>query len=107
VPPTPSPQAAVLSDVQVGNIGDAAEDFLDISMLSVTQFEGTVETEFVSTTEFTHELFGTFTNEAFMRYFGGLDYFVLADLDNNPKTGGAPADLGIPTAFQGAELVTA
>lgn len=70
-------------------------------MLSVTQFEGTVETEFVSTTEFTHELFGTFTNEAFMRYFGGLDYFVLADLDNNPKTGGAPADLESLLHFKG------
>jgi hypothetical protein len=36
----------------------------------------------------------------------GLEYFVLADLDNDSTTGGGPAVLGIPTDFQGAELVT-
>jgi hypothetical protein len=34
-----------------------------------------------------------------------LDYYFLADLDNNPGTGGEPAKLGIPTRFQGAEFI--
>ncbi len=33
-------------------------------------------------------------------------YLFFADLDDDPGTGGMPADLGFPTAFEGAELVT-
>jgi len=34
------------------------------------------------------------------------EYLMFADLDNNPSTGCSPSDLGFPTNFQGAELVT-
>jgi hypothetical protein len=88
-----------MSDVRTDTVGDVADRFLDISALFVT------DTEPSGTTRFAHELFGIFTDQSVER-FESLEFFVLADLDNDASTGGAPADLGIPTTFQGAELVT-
>ena len=52
------------------------------------------------TTIFAHRLFGVIPLSV------NNQYAVFVDLDNDPTTGGAPADLGFPTNFQGAELVT-
>ena len=88
-----------ISDVRTDAVADVGDPFLDISMLFVTLPDPGTKTEFA------HELFGPISSAAFGT-FSGLEYFVLADLDNDASTGGAPASLGIPTTFEGAELVT-
>src|SRR5262249_21668340 len=71
----------------------------DLSLLFVTSPSES------NKTVITHELRGLFTAEA--QDFSKLDYFMVADLDNNPDTGADPSclGLGIPAAV-GAELVT-
>lgn len=86
-----------MGDVRADAVKDVADRVVDISMLFVTEAAGM--------TKFAHELFGIFTDASFER-FVSLEYFVLVDLDNDASTGGAPAVLGIPTTFTGAELVT-
>jgi len=88
-----------LSDVKTDALEDVSSSSLDISMVYVSELDN-------NTTVFTHELLSPFTLKTFQSFNGALEYFVLADLDNNPTTGGSPADLGIPTSFTGAELVT-
>ncbi|MEM9483309.1 MAG: CARDB domain-containing protein [Cyanobacteria bacterium P01_F01_bin.116] len=88
-----------LSDVKTDALKDVSSKPLDISMVYVSEFDN-------NTTAFTHELLGPFTFETFQPTNNALEYFVLADLDNNTATGGNPADLDIPTSFTGAELVT-
>jgi hypothetical protein len=96
-PDEPDPDCSSMSDVLVDEVGDASGVF-DITMLHITEFDD-------GQNEFAHELFDPFSNEVF-EDFTDLEYFVLVDSDTDAATGGAPSDLGIPTEFQGAELVT-
>jgi hypothetical protein len=79
-------------------LGDVSEAVVDMAVVFATQ---TPE----SRTSYTHDLKGTVdcsTIDAFEK----VEYFAFADLDNLATTGGTPSSLGIPSTFQGAELVT-
>lgn len=52
------------------------------------------------TTEFTHTVFGSIPSDV------DNEYIAFVDLDTNENTGCSPSELGFPTSFQGAELVT-
>lgn len=85
----------LFKDVQTDEVGDVAEPSLDISMITATDDEHNRKTIY------THILF-----EPIAKNLPPLSFFILADLDNNASTGGEPGVLGIPSVFEGAELVT-
>ena len=54
------------------------------------------------TTTLSHMLFSVIPSPP----FGAKQYLMFLDLDGDPATGGPPSSLGLPTDFEGAELVT-
>jgi hypothetical protein len=52
------------------------------------------------TTMLTHKVVGAFDAKS------RADYAMFVDLDNDPKTGGSPRELGLDTDFKGADLVS-
>lgn len=88
--------ADTISDQRVDTVqevNDASVDMVWVSMITNTPH---------STTTFQHRLLSIIDPEPGET----RQYVVFADLDDNAGTGGTPADLGFPTSFQGAELVT-
>ena len=75
---------------------DVSDPGIDIGSLAMVE---NVDTE---TTTFIHTLVGVIP----LLPDPVRQYVVLADLDGNPSTGGAPENLGLATEFEGAELVT-
>ncbi len=89
-----NPVMPPLANAAVDGLGDlpAGEDFIDINDFGVAQEETGTTTLFSSTA-------GLLPAD-----ISNLSYFFLADLDNNPNTGGSAADIGIPGSIQGVEL---
>ncbi|MGH3118531.1 MAG: Ig-like domain-containing protein [Gaiellales bacterium] len=98
---TRDPPGTLVSGPNVGDRRpDTPLDAMDkgVDMVAVTMQESSDSKR----TSFSHTLFGLINPfDIFSR-----EYAVFADLDGNTATGGAPSDLGFPTGFQGAELVT-
>jgi len=90
------PVVLPLLDNRVDMLRDVpeAEKFLDIDNF------GMVINLNNETTLFSQEVAGVFSDN-----ISGLDYFFLADLDNNQDTGGSPINIGLPLTLQGIELV--
>lgn len=93
------PAALVNADTVSDQRTDAVQDVFDggVDLTSVAVAENPTE----DTTIISHQLFGLIPAEDVEN-----QYVLFADLDNDPNTGGAPADVGFTTGFQGAELVT-
>jgi hypothetical protein len=85
----------VISDHTVDRLFDVTDESIDLVSIRVTQ------DSFTDTTTFSHKLFGVLPVSNLNHR-----YSIFLDLDNDPGTGGTPSDLGFPTAFRGAELVT-
>lgn len=85
-------------DVRVDRLKDARLPALDLHLLRIqARARGGLEIE--------HELGGRLT-AADVAAVGSIDYVTLLDLDDDARTGGAPARLGLDTNFAGAEIVT-
>jgi hypothetical protein len=93
-PPAALVGGDTLSDHRTDEAGDAEASAVDLVEIGMTlnREAGTVR--------IAHELFGLVPDHAHNQYLA------FVDLDADAGTGGAAADLGFPTAFQGAELVT-
>ena len=89
---------SVLSDASVDRVRDVPVVSLDMSLVTIAELENGL-------TRFSHRLFNPFSGLD-IEAFDTLDYFYLIDADNDNTTGGAPANIDVPTEFQGAELVT-
>lgn len=100
----PQPPMAAASESTSFPLGDDAPDavgdtppsetYLDLDTVTVLDIQGQAVTSFGAS------VLGTLpTNTSSLRY-----YF-LADLDDNPATGGSPSTLGVPTIVSGIELV--
>lgn len=90
--PTPPP----LGNTRVDTLGDVPEEeeFIDLNTLAFGIDQD------LETTIFAVSTFGVFPENISI-----LNYFFVADLDNDSSTGGSPADIGIPTTAQGIELI--
>ncbi len=88
LPPLGSTWPDELGDTPVG------EEFIDIDTFAfaIDQNQGT-----------TH--MGVSTFGLFPENISDLSYTFAIDLDDNPATGGAPADIGVPSTMQGVELI--
>ena len=93
------PAALVNGDTVSDQRTDAVQDVLaeDVDLASVA-FANVLSTR---TSVISYLLFGRIPREEVQN-----QYLFFADLDNNPASGGTPADLGFKTSFAGAELVT-
>ena len=89
---------STLSDISVDRIRDVPTVSLDMSLVTIAEMEN-------GETRFSHRLFNPFSPLDFQD-FDALDYYYIIDADNDSATGGAPADIGVPTSFSGADLVT-
>lgn len=69
--------------------------FVDLDTIGMAIDQGQATTHLFAST------FGLFPED-----ITGLNYFFIADLDNNPNTGGTPTDVGVPISVQGVELVS-
>lgn len=85
------------SDVQNDLRADAQPVAIDLTSMRILESSS-------GTTRIVHEMSGKISPKLLSDTV--LEYFAFLDLDGNPATGGAPADLGLATAFKGAELVT-
>jgi hypothetical protein len=91
------PVLSPLSSMIVDKVGEVPEEkYLDIDAMLVA-----VDVRKGSTT-FALSNFGLIPKQPLNTT---MNYYFIADLDNNPETGGEPANLGIPSNFQGAEFV--
>jgi hypothetical protein len=77
---------------------DPAHDVTDDAVDIVSA--GMIVNNVAQTTVLSHMLFGILPERP------NNQYLMFLDLDGDPATGGAPSTLGLPTSFQGAELVT-
>lgn len=91
---------STLADVKPDALDDAPSEIVDLTNVVVAEEPGAP-----GMTTFQHELGAAFSGEVFDE-FSQLEFSIFADLDADPTTGGMPADLGFPTSFEGAELVT-
>lgn len=96
-PPAALINADTISDQRTDAVQDVLDQDVDLASVAVAEIPTT------DTTVISHQLFGLIPLEQ-----RGLEnqYLFFGDLDNDPGTGGAPADLGFHTQFKGAELVT-
>lgn len=94
---TNTPCGTQRSDVQTDARADADLSAIDLASLRIVDNSD-------GTTQIVHELYGRIDPTLLPN--NTLEYFAFLNLDNNPATGGTPADLGLATNFQGAELVT-
>lgn len=85
-----------LAIARVDSINDvpAGQEFIDIELFGVTVDQQTGEVTFVLSP------LGELPDN-----IAGINYFFLADLDNDSATGGSPDDIGIATTTQGVELI--
>jgi hypothetical protein len=84
-----------LSDYQMARFGNLVKPHLDILRTIFTEVDGVTGLDM--------EVLGNLDT---LTEAVAFDYIWLVDLDGNPATGGNPADLGIPSAFRGADWVT-
>ncbi|MDQ3226393.1 MAG: hypothetical protein M3Q50_07170 [Chloroflexota bacterium] len=94
-PPAALVNADTISDQRTDAVLDVLDVGVDLASVAVAEIP-TADTTVIS-----HLLFGLIPAEDVEN-----QYVLFADLDNDVNTGGAPADLGFTTGFQGAELVT-
>ncbi len=105
-PPATIIPGPIVADFQVDALGDvpASEAFIDLAEFMVRRDLSTGLTAFTHILPIVMPLDITLSNTVV------ANYWALADLDNNPSTGGSAADLfslGVPPmAFGGVELVT-
>jgi hypothetical protein len=85
-----------IGDEHVDEINEVSEPSIDINSVALTTHTPT------QTTTITHQLIDLLPGEP------SHQFLAFVDLDGDPATGGAPddLDLGVPTSFVGAELVT-
>jgi hypothetical protein len=95
-PPAVLIDADTVGDHRADPVGDVADAAVDIISA------GVIVNNVSQTTVLSHQLFGSIPAPPFQF----KRYLMFLDLDGNQATGGAPATLGFPTGFQGAELVT-
>jgi hypothetical protein len=93
-PPTALLDGDVVGDEVTDALFDVTNPAVDIAWLRLT-----VNTA-ADVTVFSHQLLGVIPPAQ------RAQYAVFVDLDENPTTGGIPANLGFSTDVQGAELVT-
>lgn len=84
------------SDTAADDVGDAEPAGLDVSLVSVTQPED------ADAVDFSIETYLPIDRETFA---SGAQFLLAVDVDDNADTGLAPADLGVPIGFEGAELL--
>ncbi|MFV2044595.1 MAG: hypothetical protein ACC700_15345 [Anaerolineales bacterium] len=94
--PTANPRLPVLGSTWPDELGDTpvGEEFIDIDTFAfaIDQNQGTTHMAVLT--------FGLFPEN-----ISDLRYTFAIDLDDNPGTGGAPADIGVPSTIQGVELI--
>ena len=85
------PVPLALASTRTDTLGDVppGQEFLDINSFGISQHKGI--------TSLSLSVAGLFPEN-----ITGLNYFFVADLDDDPSTGGSPP--GIPSSFGGAEL---
>lgn len=90
------PVTPPLANAGVDALGDisAEEAFIDLNYFGVAVDQNAGTTTFFSSTA-----------GLFPKNISDISYIFLADLDNNPSTGGSPADIGISTTASGIELI--
>ena len=88
-----SQRGFIISDDEVDQVGEVKDPSVDLRSLGILY--NTVK----GVTILTFRLVGRLPEFPFHRFL------IFADLDANPKTGGAPSTIGYPTDFQGAEVV--
>lgn len=88
------PVTAPLGSIRVDDVGDVQVNYLDVDAITVSVDIRNSETSLGVSN------FGLFPSEA-----TNLQFFFLADTDNDITTGGDPRTLGIPTSMTGIELV--
>src|SRR5215216_1137303 len=93
-PPIELVNADTLSDRRVDDAHDVKAASVDMTAVGMTI---NAEREQVI---LSHTLFGLVSKDE------STEYAAFLDLDSDPTTGGRPAELGFPTRFKGAELVT-
>jgi hypothetical protein len=93
-PPATMITGPTVSDLRSDVIEDVASRAVDMTGVRITRHEPR------RTTVLSHNLFGLINETE------NYQYLVFLDLDADPNTGGRPEDLGFPTLFQGAEVVT-
>jgi Tol biopolymer transport system component len=89
----PPPLANGKVDPNCNNLR-AAEAFIDIVDFGVAQDQEVKTITFFTSTA------GLLPEDVL-----DVNYFFFADLDNNPSTGGSPADIGFSTTVQGVEFI--
>jgi hypothetical protein len=93
-PPFELVNADTLSDRRVDDAQDVKDASLDMTEVGMT-INAKQERVILS-----HTLFGLVSKDE------STEYAAFLDLDSDQTTGGRPAELGFPTRFKGAELVT-
>lgn len=96
-PPAALVNADTISDQRTDVVQDVLDGDVDLASVAVAEIPIT------DTTVISHQLFGLIPVD---QHEVENQYLFFADLDNDPGTGGNPADLGFTTEFTGAELVT-
>lgn len=88
-----SQRGFIISDDEVDQVGEVKDPSVDLRSLGIhyNTMKGVTILNF--------RLVGRLPDYPFHRFL------VFADLDANPKTGGAPSTIGYQTRFQGAEIV--
>lgn len=94
-PPAALVNADTVSDQRTDDVLDVLAPEVDLATVAIAEIPSA--DAFV----ISHLTFGLIPREDVEN-----QYLTFADLDNEPTTGGAPADLGFTTDFEGAELVT-
>lgn len=94
-PPAALVNADTVSDQRTDAVLDVLPPEVDLATVAVAEIPS------ADTFVISHLTFGLIPHENVEN-----QYLTFADLDNEPTTGGAPADLGFTTDFEGAELVT-
>lgn len=94
-PPAALVNADTVSDQRTDVVLDVLAPEVDLATVAVAEIPS------ADTFVISHLTFGLIPRENVEN-----QYLTFADLDNEPHTGGAPADLGFTTDFEGAELVT-
>ena len=91
-----NPTLPPLGNTRVDTLGDVPDEegFIDLNTLAFG-----IDQE-LETTIFAVSTFGVFPEN-----ISNLNFFFIADLDNDSSTGGSPADIGIPTTAQGIDLI--
>ncbi|MCZ7570780.1 MAG: Ig domain-containing protein [Ardenticatenaceae bacterium] len=102
----PPPGRIFLASTLADELGDAATSAPSIATIAEDEMFVDIDTVGVGIDEntgMTHLVVSTFG--LLPENISGMSYFFASDLDNDPTSGGAPADLGFPLSTTGVELL--